>query len=165
MLKKQGFIAAGILGLCVGTVGAVDLNTDALKKMQQEGHKIVEAEQGKRMFRLSNGNCLAASGSPGQVGASVIVQTCNDQANPQKWSFDDQGRLVAHGGTCVATAANATRPGSNALLQQCSGNALQKWSLDSQNRISGAAGLCLHANPGGNVIAAACSDADNQKWR
>ena len=164
MLKKQGFIAAGILGLWVGSAGAVDLNTDALKKMQQEGHKIVEEERGKRMFRLANGNCLAAGGTPGQAGASVVAQKCNDKANPQKWSFDDNGRLVSHGGTCVATAGNATKPGTNAVLQKCAGNAQQKWSLDKQNRLAGRAGLCLQAN-GSNVVAAACSGANNQKWR
>ncbi len=164
MRKKHGFIAAGILGLCLGNAHAVDLNTDALKKMQQEGHKILEEEQGARMLRIDDGNCLAAGGKPGQVGASVVTQKCNDKANPQKWSFDDQGRLVSHGGTCVATAGNATKPGTNAVLQKCAGNAQQKWSLDKQNRLAGRSGLCLQAN-GNNVVAAACSGAKNQKWR
>ncbi len=164
MLKKLGFITAGVLGLCMGTANAVDLNTDALKKMQEEGHKIIEEETGARMLRLENGNCLAAGGKPGQQGANVVAQKCNDKANPQKWSFDDQGRLVSHGGTCVATAGNATAPGTNAVLQKCAGNAQQKWSLDKQNRIAGRAGLCLQAN-GGNVVAAACSNSSNQKWR
>ena len=92
----------------------------------------------------------------------MVVQKCNDKANQQKWSFDGQGRLVSHGGTCVATAGNATKPGTNAVLQKCAGNAQQKWALDKQKRLAGRAGLCLQAN-GGNVVAAACSGANNQK--
>ena len=162
MLKKHGFITAGILGLCMGNANAVDLNTEALKKMQDEGHKIVEEEKGMRTLRLSNGNCLTASGKPGQAGASVVVQKCNDTSNQQKWSFDGQGRLVSHGGTCVATAGNATKPGTNAVLQKCAGNAQQKWALDKQKRLAGRAGLCLQAKSG-NVVAAACGGANNQK--
>jgi hypothetical protein len=164
MLKKHGFIAAGILGLCMGTAHAVDLNTDALKKMQEEGDKIIAQEKGFQMLRLANGNCLTAGGKPGQAGANVVVQKCNDKANLQKWSFDDQGRLVSHGGTCVGTAGNATKPGTNAVLQNCAGNPQQKWALDKQGRVAGRSGLCLQAN-GGNVVAAACSGAANQKWQ
>lgn len=164
MLKKHGFITAGILGLCMATANAVDLNTDALKKMQEEGDKIIEQEKGMRMLRMANGNCLTAGGKPGQPGASVVAQKCNDKSNQQKWSFDEQGRLVSQGGTCVGTAGNATKPGTNAVLQNCAGNPQQKWALDKQKRIAGRAGLCLQAN-GGNVVAAACSGANNQKWQ
>ena len=125
MLKKHGFITAGILGLCMATANAVDLNTDALKKMQEEGDKIIEQEKGMRMLRMANGNCLTAGGKPGQPGASVVAQK---------------------------------------VLQNCAGNPQQKWALDKQKRIAGRAGLCLQAN-GGNVVAAACSGANNQKWQ
>ena len=164
MLTKHGIVAVGILGLWISGANAVDLNTDALKKMQQEGHKIVEEQGAVRSLRLANGNCLAAAGKPGQAGANLVVQKCNANANPQKWTFDGQGRLVSHGGTCVGTAGNSSKHGTNAVLQKCAGQPQQTWSLDKQARLAGPNGLCLQAT-GGNVMAAKCGNSASQKWQ
>ena len=164
MSTKQGIVAMVVLGLWISAANAVDLNTDALKKMQQEGHKIVEEQGALLTLRLANGNCLAAAGKPGQVGANLVVQKCDDNASAQKWQFDQQGRLVSHGGTCVGIAGNASKHGSNAQLQECAGNPQQKWSHDKQGRLAGHKGLCLQAT-GGNVMAANCGKSPSQKWR
>jgi len=163
-MMKHGIFAAGVLGLWIGTAGAIDLNTDALKKMQQEGHAILEEEQGFRSFRAGNGACLAAAGKPGQAGANLVVQQCNGKANQQMWKFDHQGRLASHGGTCVGIAGNKDAAVSNVVLQNCAGNPHQKWSLDKSKRLAGNAGLCLQVN-GNNVVAASCGNGGNQKWQ
>lgn len=147
---KQTYLLAGLLTLCATGVAAIDLNTDAMKKMQEEGHKILE--EGQRSFELPNGQCLQAAGN------KLVSAKCKDKADNQQWRLDDNGRLVSKDGTCVSVAG-----GGKAVLQKCGGADAQKWKLDGSKRLVNKLGTCLQAD-GGNVVAAECSNAANQKW-
>lgn len=137
---------------------AIDLNTDAMKKMQEEGHKIVEQEtQAERAFELPNGQCLVAG------GGNVVSAKCNDKAANQKWKFDDKGRLVASNGKCVAAAGGDNNPEANAVLQKCNNSPAQQWKLDNAKRLVNENDICLQAK-GKNVVTAKCSKAATQKW-
>jgi hypothetical protein len=154
---KQTYLLAGLLGLCAAGVGAIELNTDAMKKMQEEGHKIVEEQQGARMLKLPNGRCLQAA------GGNLVSAKCNDKASNQKWYFDDKGRLANQEGGCVSAEGGGKNAGANAIVQQCSGAGAQKWKLDGAKRLVNEHGMCLQAN-GDNVVTAQCSKNANQKW-
>ncbi len=134
---------------------AVTLNTDALKSMQEEGHKIVAESQNARSFKSHSGQCLD------MAGKVLVLKNCSGKASGQKWHFDDQGRLAAHDGRCV---------GGNAQLQNCGGAAAQKWKLDGQGRLANGANKCLQPqgnNPkaGTKVVAGACGGSPHQQWK
>ena len=152
----------GLFSLWAAGVGAVDLNTDAMKKMQQRGHQILDAEQNLRTFRSANGQCLQVGGAPDQVGAGLVSRKCNGKAANQKWRFDDSGRLVSRGDTCVDISGPG-KAGSKAVMQQCSGASTQKWRHDDAIRLVNAGGLCLQVNAG-NIVAETCADAPAQRW-
>ena len=152
---KQTYLLAVLLGLCAAGAAAIELNTDAMKKMQQEGHKILE--EGQRSFKLPNGQCLQAS------GGKLASGKCNKKAGNQKWRFDDKGRLVSQDGTCVSVAGGDKKPGAQAILQKCSGAKPQKWKVDGAKRLVNGLGTCLQAE-GGAVVTAKCSKSANQKW-
>ena len=161
MSMKPLTVLSCILALGCSTALAVDLNTDALQKMQKEGDRIIEEEKATRSFALGNGDCLHAGGSN---GAGVTVKKCNANAKNQKWKFDNKGRLVASNGSCLSVSGNASKPDAKAVMQSCTGNSYQKWSLDNSGRLTGTSGLCLQGK-NGNVIASACSKSNMQKWR
>ena len=153
MKLKPGFVAS----LCVVAVSAygVDLNKDALKSMQQEGHKIVEESQGGRSFKSNTGHCLDIAGK------ALLIKACGNNVGSQKWRFDDKGRLVAHDKRCV---------GGNGHLQSCNNSKEQKWKLDGKKRLANAAGKCLQpqGNPpkaGSKIASAGCSGAGRQAWK
>ena len=154
---KHTYLLAGLLGLCAATATAIELNTDAMKKMQEEGHKIAEQEQGQRALKLANGQCLEAA------GGTVAGAKCNGKASNQKWRFDDMGRLVNMEGSCVSVEGGGKAPGASAIAQPCGGSGAQKWKLDGAKRLVNAQGMCLQAN-GDNVVTAQCSNNPNQKW-
>ena len=154
---KQTYLLAGLLGLCATGATAIELNTDAMKKMQAEGHKIVEQQQGARLLKLPNGQCLQAA------GANVVGAKCNGKASNQKWHFDDKGRLANQEGGCVSAQGGGNKPGANAIIQPCSGAGAQKWKLDGAKRLVNGQGMCLQAN-GNKVVTAQCSKNANQKW-
>ena len=150
---KQLFLAAALTAFPWASANAVDFNKDALKAMQQEGHKIVEEAEAGRPFKFRN-LCLDTA------GAKLVVKACNEKAASQKWRFDDQGRLVAHTGKCVA----------GAQLQNCGPGNVQKWHHDKKKRLVNAAKQCLEAEgdapkAGARVAAVACSDSPNQVWQ
>ena len=154
---KQTYLLAGFLCLYATSAAAIELNTDAMKKMQAEGHKIVEEQQGARLLKLPNGQCLQAAG--GGVGTAKW----NNKTSNQKWYFDDNGRLVNQEGNCMSAQGGGKTPGAKAVLQQCGGAEAQKWQLDGAKRLANGNGMCLQAQ-GGNVVTAQCSDNANQKW-
>lgn len=134
---------------------AVTLNTDALKSMQEEGHKIVEEAQNARAFRSNTGQCLDLAGK------ALLIKNCDARAASQKWYFDDKDRLVAHDGRCVD---------GNGQLAACGGGKGQQWQLDGKNRLANGAGQCLQpqGNPpksGVKVASVACSGNAQQVWR
>lgn len=163
---KQRTLWIGLLALYLPGAGAVDFNTDALKSMQEEGHKIVEESQSLRSFKLSSGLCLHANG---QAGANLVVNKCDPKANNQKWRFDDKGRLASQGGACVGVAGDASKPGASAVMQKCSGAKFQQWKQDGKKRLVNGLDKCLEAagdarSPGSNVTTAVCSDSPKQVW-
>ena len=143
--------------LCVATFGtqAVTLNKDALKSMQEEGHKIVEESQGGRVWKSNTGQCLDIAGK------ALLIKQCQGKPSSQLWSFDDKGRLVAHDGRCVA---------GNAQLQKCNNSKEQQWKLDGKKRLANGAGKCLQPQgdppkAGSKIAAVACSGAGRQVWK
>ncbi len=159
---KQTILAAALFGAFATTAQAVDMNTDALKRMQQEGHKIADEAKAGKLIKANNGNCLATQGKPGTNGANLVTQKCNNKAKQHRWSFDGQGRLVNDGGLCVEVAGN--KAGGAAQMSNCKGNAQQKWAMDGQKRLKGRNNLCLQVN-GNKVVTADCAGGGNQKWR
>ena len=152
-MKPVYMIAALAVSFTTTAANAVEFNTEALKSMQEEGHKIVEQAQGKT-YRTSGGLCLDVA------GAALVIRPCNAKSQSQIWKIDTQSRLVAHDGRCVA----------GAQLQQCGAVNAQKWKVDEKKRLANANQQCLQVqgNPpkaGSNVIAPACSPAPNQVWQ
>jgi len=166
---KHAYFWAGLLAVYLPGAAAVEFNTDTLKSMQEEGHKIVAEETGWRTFRLPTGKCLHAGGEPGKVGANLKIQNCDPQSNNQKWRLDGQARLVSHGGTCVGVVGNVGTPGANAVMQSCGATKSQQWRLDGKKRLVNGFNSCLQAadptKPGANVAAAACSGSPGQVWQ
>jgi len=151
---KQVFLLVGLLAASIPSVQAVDLNKDAMKAMQEEGHKIVADSQGGRAFKTASGLCLDIAGS------GLVVRKCNAKTNNQKWHLDGQSRLVAHNGNCV----------DGAQLKKCGKVKTQKWKHDGKKRLANNAKACLqtHANPakaGSKVTAVSCGGAKNQIWK
>ena len=149
-LSKAAFL--GIAACVVVPTAVAQFNTDALKSIQKEGHKILEEEQSKRAFKLSGNLCLDTA------GATLTVRACSDSAT-QDWRLDDQRRLVANSGQCVV----------GAVLRACGQSKNQLWRHDGQKRLINDAGTCLQAqgNPlkaGARVAAVACSKAASQVW-
>jgi hypothetical protein len=150
---KQLFLLTALAVLPWASANAVDFNKDALKAMQQEGHKIVEEANAGKPFKFRN-LCLDTA------GAGLVVRACKEDAATQKWRFDDQSRLVADNGKCVA----------GAQLQNCGPGNVQKWTHDNSKRLSNAAKQCLQVQgdapkAGAKVVAVACSDSPNQVWQ
>lgn len=163
---KQRTLWIGLLALYLPGAGAVDFNTDALKSMQEEGHKIVEESQGLRSFKLPSGQCLHAAGA---AGTNLVINKCNPKSNNQKWRFDDKSRLANQNGACVGVAGDASKPGASAVMQKCSGAKFQQWKQDGKKRLVNGIDKCLEAagdpkSPGGNVVTTACSDSPKQVW-
>jgi hypothetical protein len=153
MKLKTGLLL--LLSSAAISAHAVTLNTDALKSMQEEGHKIVAESQGARSFKSVSGHCLDSAGK------ALLLKNCADKAAGQKWHFDDKNRLVAHDGRCV---------GGNAQLQSCGGAPAQQWQLDNKGRLANGAGQCLQpqgnaTKPGAKVTAQACGGSPQQVWK
>ena len=148
-------IGFSVISLAVATSAqAVQLNNDALKSMQQEGHKIVAESQGARPYVASNGQCLDFKGN------GLVLAKCNDKSNSQKWKMDDKKRLVAHNGRCIG----------GAQLQDCGNSKGQKWTHDASHRLINQAKKCLQpqGNPpknGAAVTAANCGKSAHQVWK
>lgn len=151
---KPVYVVAAILAVSTPFANAVDFNKDAMKSMQDEGHKILEDSKGARTYKTSNGLCLDFA------GAALLVKKCNAKANSQKWLMDGQSRLVANDKRCVA----------GAQLKKCGSGQNQKWQLDNSKRLANGAKKCLQVpgNPpkaGAKLVASGCSKAANQVWK
>lgn len=161
---KYSYLLAAVLALGAAGASAVELNTEALKKMQKEGLERLEEQQGARTFGLSNGQCLNVAGAPDKAGTNVKMAKCNAEAKTQQWRFDDKGRLQSAGGLCL-TVAGAQQALNNALLKTCQGGKNQQWQLDDAGRlVNGLGQQCLQGTRG-NAMTAACNQAGNQKWQ
>ena len=152
-MKPLTLLTATFLGLSLPVWG-VDFNTDALKSMQQEGHKIVAESQGGRSFKTPNGLCMDFAGKV------LMVKKCKSSGSSQTWHFDENGRLVASDGRCVA----------GPQLAKCGAGNNQKWQQDKQKRLVGSGNKCLQtqghpAKAGAKVVAAKCGGAPNQVWK
>lgn len=173
-MKPFYLIAGGMLAAMLAGGAAAQFNPDALKKMQKEGHKIVEEQQAaeaaksvadtkaaadtqgvtspaaRHAYRTGTGLCLDARGA-------LAVRPCAGKIAAQQWGFDPRGRLVAHDGRCLDGASLAT----------CAGGATQKWIHDKRGRLRNQAKQCLRARnekAGAPLIAAPCSGAPALVW-
>lgn len=148
----QRLAAAALLASIGASAHALQFNKDALKAMQEAGHKIVEEADGATTFKGRGDFCLDTAGT------GLVVRTCSDAAS-QRWRFDDQSRLVAHTKQCVAGAS----------LRECAAGDAQVWAHDDEKRLANRAGQCLEIQgtprSGAKVVTAACSDAPGQVWR
>jgi len=134
--------------------GAVDLNKDAMKAMQQQGQNIVDEAADGRQYRAAGGLCLDS-----KKGA-LVVNKCSDKADSQKWKMDDKKRLLAHNKQCVA----------DTKLAKCGSGKNQKWKLDDKMRLVNETKKCLEvpgksAKAGTLVVTATCSKAKGQVWK
>ncbi|MEE4279068.1 MAG: RICIN domain-containing protein [Halieaceae bacterium] len=179
-MKALPHLFAGLLAASLAAGAAAQFNTDALKKMQEEGHKIVEEQQAaeaasaaenakalaekkavedtkatavtlqRRAYRHGGTLCLDARGA-------LSVETCNPRAPSQQWALDANNRLVAHDGRCLAGAS----------LVKCAGGNTQQWVHDKRGRLRNQAQQCLQvrsAKAGARVDSPACSGAPTQVW-
>lgn len=166
---KHTYLVAALVAVYGPGAGAVDFNTDALKAMQEEGHKIVEESKGLRAFKLPSGMCLHVAGDVNKPGANLVIHNCNPNLANQKWRLDDQGRLVNQGGKCVGVAGDPKKPGANALMQNCVVAKVQQWKHDDKKQLVNGFNKCLHAagdakTPGGNVVTTNCHASPSQVW-
>jgi hypothetical protein len=162
-------LATGVLlAALLASGAAAQFNTEALKKMQKEGHKIVEEQQAAEAAKPATGT--QAAGAPlarhaYRFGADLCldarsvlsVETCDGRIASQQWALDAGARLVATDGRCVDAGS----------LVPCSGAETQKWLHDKRGRLRNRAMQCLQVRggtPGARVIAAPCSGVPAQVW-
>lgn len=164
-MKSFYTVSAGLLAALLAGGAAAQFNTDALKKMQKEGHKIVEEEQAAKPANAAGGNKAAAARRAYRVGnnlcldgrGALTVETCNARSASQQWAMDDSGRIKAQDGRCLAGAS----------LAKCAGGQAQKWTHDERGRLRNAAQQCLQpasTKAGAAVTAVACGAAPTQVW-
>ena len=133
-----------LAAVCASAALAVDFNKDALKKMQEEGHEIVDQEQGLRAFRLASNLCLHAA-KPDKAGSKLQAAKCKPKSDNQKWQFDDKERLANKGGLCLGIGGKAKKAGATAELQKCGDANHQRWTLDDKGHLVNGLGNCLQA--------------------
>ncbi|MEH6610213.1 MAG: RICIN domain-containing protein [Halioglobus sp.] len=151
---KLKFILAGLLVACVSVANSVELNKDALKSMQQEGHKLLEESSAARAYKGAGGFCLDIAGE------EMVVRSCNAKTKNQQWKLDGQARLVAQNGKCI----------DGARLKKCSSAQTQKWSHDGKKRLANGKKQCLQIQgekpkAGAKVVVSACSGSTKQVWK
>lgn len=167
-MKSITLLAGGLLALFLAGGAAAQFNPEALKKMQKQGHKIVEEQKAveapavtgaaiasktakaRTVYRIEPNLCLVAENR-------LAVESCDRQTASQQWAFDASGRLVAHDGRCV----------DGASLVPCAGRKTQKWVHDKRGRLRNQAQQCLQPRKeesGTPVAAVACSGASQQVW-
>lgn len=125
-----------------------------------------------RKMRNIGGKCLAI-----QIedllrdGGHVYIWECKDEV-PQRWKFDELGRLVNEGGKCLDVhQPDMTTDGGKVQVWECSDVPQQKWTLDDKGHLVNGGGKCLDINAseigtdGGKVQIWECGDVDNQKWK
>jgi hypothetical protein len=165
---KTVSIALAIAGICASAAFAVDFNKDALKKMQEEGHNIVDQEQGLRALRLASNLCLHAA-KPDKAGSKLQVAKCKPKSDNQKWQFDDKGRLATKGGVCLGIGGEAQKAGATAELQKCGGAKHQRWTLNDKGHLVNELGNCLQAagqgtKAGAKLESRPCGKSPAQTW-
>ena len=120
-------LVAAVVAAAAGPAGA-QFNPEALKKMQKEGHKIVEEAAKKQVWRLPGDLCLDAR-------QNLVVQRCTENLASQQWTLDEAGRIVAHNDQCLT---------GNRLLACADNNRFQTWTHGEGGLLSNGAGRCLH---------------------
>ena len=120
-MMKQVFLLPALAAILVTSAQAVELNTDALKTMQKEGHRIVEESEGGRAYKAANGFCLDAA------GAGLVVRKCQGGSKTQKWKYDGNKRLANHNKQCLQIQGNTPKDGAKVVATACSKAAGQVW--------------------------------------
>ena len=151
---KLKYVLAGLLVACVSAVNAVELNKDALKSMQKEGHKLLEDSAGGRAFKGAGGFCL------GVAGSKMELRPCKPDTKNQLWKLDGKARLIAHNGQCV----------DGARLKKCGSGSTQKWSHDGKKRLANGKKQCLQIQgdkpkAGAKIVISACNNSASQVWK
>jgi hypothetical protein len=151
---KLKYILAGLLVACIPVVNAVELNKDALKSMQEEGHKLLDESSNGRAYKGAGGFCLDIA------GAGMVVKPCKSATKSQRWKLDGKSRLVAHNGQCLDGAG----------LKKCGSAPTQKWSHDGKKRLANGKKKCLQIKgnqpkAGAKVVISACSGSAKQVWK
>ena len=153
-MMKQVFLLPALAAMLATSAQAVELNTDALKTMQKEGHRIVEESEGGRAYKAANNFCLDLA------NGGLVVRKCQSGSKTQKWTMDGQSRLVAHNGRCVA----------GAQMAKCAAGPAQKWKHDGKKRLTNHNKQCLQVQgntpkAGAKVVATGCNKAPGQVWK
>jgi hypothetical protein len=152
---KRVFLITAVTSLLASGAQAIEFNQDALKSMQQEGHKIVEEAQAGRAYKAANDFCLDTAGD------GLVIRKCNAGSKTQKWTMDGQSRLVANDGRCL----------DGARLAKCTGTNSQKWRHVEKKRLANHNNRCLQLQDnklaaGTRVVATACNNkAPGQVWK
>ncbi len=164
-MKHAYFVAVLFAAAAPGAL-AIDLNTDALKTMQQQGDKIIAESKEWRNFELKGGRCMQINGGLNAVGANLVIRPCKPDAKNQQFRLDGN-KLVGQGDTCVGVDGNPKKLGASAVMQKCGDDKAQQWTLDDKGRLANKEDRCLQAtgNPSqkqANVISTNCNMSDNQ---
>ncbi len=82
-----------------------------------------------RQLQLAGTMCLDANGGGTGNGTSVIVWSCNGQAN-QQWNVNSNGTITGvQSGLCLDATGASTANGTKIVLWSCNGQANQQWTL------------------------------------
>lgn len=151
---KVNYVLAGLLVACISAANGVELNKDAMKSMQAEGHKLLDESSGGRAYKGAGGFCLDIA------GAKMVVRPCKSASKNQLWKLDDKKHLIANNGQCVDGAG----------LKKCGSAPTQKWSHDGKKRLANGKKQCLQIQgnkpkAGAKVVVSACSGSANQVWK
>jgi hypothetical protein len=124
------------------------------------------------------GMCLDDSGGSTTNDTKVDVYTCNNDAQAQQWTMEDNG-TVQDQGHCLDVHDSATTNNSPVDLYSCNGGAQQQWRVrypaGTTTPYSGTelentnSGLCLNdpgssATKGTQLVIYACNGTGAQQW-
>jgi hypothetical protein len=157
---KRQLIMVGLLLAVASPMASAQFNTDALKKMQQEGHRLLEEAQEEegpavgapRRYTIGDNLCLTAA-------QPLAIRRCRTEP-AQRWIMDEAGHLLSADERCLA----------GAQLAQCNNSNVHLWQHDDRDRLANKAGQCLQlqgglpASDSKRVIVARCSEAQAQVW-
>ncbi|MCZ0982190.1 RICIN domain-containing protein [Streptomyces diastatochromogenes] len=114
------------------------------------------------------GTCLAAAGDSSADGTAAVVQSCDNTAPAQTWTWDN-GRLL-HAGKCLDVIGAGTADGTLVDLWTCNGGSNQQWAPQADGSLKGVgSGLCLDdpaasTTDGTRLIIWTCNGGPNQHW-
>lgn len=147
---------------------AVNLNTDALKKMQKQGTQIATTAKTLATYRAVNGMCLTATGNVSKPGTRLSIRKCNNKVQ-QKWKISAKKEFIGGGLLCLNVIGSVKYPGSSVNIARCNKTIKQKWSLTAAKQLKNNGGLCLNIEgainaPNRPLLMRKCTKSKNQQW-